>query len=86
MLEERNPQVGKAVVKFRELSADERARDLYERQERARMDQASREKWAAKQMQFDIAKSLLNDGDSVEKIVRNTGLTCEEVEKLHDAD
>jgi len=37
MLTERNPQVGKAVVKLRELSADEKARELYERREKKRM-------------------------------------------------
>lgn len=46
MLAERNPQVGKAVVKLRELSAGERARDMYERREKARRDQQSREDWA----------------------------------------
>jgi predicted transposase/invertase (TIGR01784 family) len=49
MVAERNPVVGQAVVRLRELSADERARDLYERREKARRDQASREKWARQQ-------------------------------------
>jgi hypothetical protein len=49
VLAERNPQVGKAVVKLRELSADERARDMYERREKARRDQQSREDWARDQ-------------------------------------
>ncbi|MCL2054530.1 MAG: Rpn family recombination-promoting nuclease/putative transposase [Oscillospiraceae bacterium] len=38
MVANRNPQISKAVVKLRELSADEKARDLYERQEKARRD------------------------------------------------
>ena len=46
MVAERNPQIGNAAVRLRELSADERARDLYERREKARRDQVSREKWA----------------------------------------
>jgi predicted transposase/invertase (TIGR01784 family) len=49
MIAERNPVVGRAVVRLRELSADERARDLFERREKARRDQASREKWARQQ-------------------------------------
>jgi len=49
MVAERNPQVKQAVVRLRELSADERARDLFERREKARRDQASREKWAMQQ-------------------------------------
>jgi hypothetical protein len=36
ILAERNPQVAQVVVRLRELAADERARDLYERREKAR--------------------------------------------------
>jgi hypothetical protein len=82
MVAERNPQVGKAVVTFRELSADERVRDMYERREMARMDFESQKKWALKQMQIEIAKNLLNVGDSVEKVINVTGLTHDEVESL----
>ena len=46
MVAEINPQMRKAVVKLQELSADERARDLYERREKARRDIESRERWA----------------------------------------
>ena len=46
MVAEMNPQMRKAVVKLQELSADERARDLYERREKARRDIDSRERWA----------------------------------------
>ncbi len=46
MITERNPQVGKAVVKLRRLSADEEARDMYERREKARRDEESLLRWA----------------------------------------
>jgi len=46
MVAEKNPEMRKAVVKLQELSADERARDLYERREKARRDIESRERWA----------------------------------------
>ena len=46
MVAEMNPQMRKAVVKLQELSADERARDLYERREKALRDIDSRERWA----------------------------------------
>ncbi len=82
MIAERNPQVAKAVVRLRELSADERARDMYERREKARRDQSSREKWAAKQQAFEIAKNMIVDSETIEKIVKYTGLTHEEVEGL----
>ena len=85
MIAERNPQVGKAVVKLRELSADERARDLYERREKERRDMVSRERWAIKQAQFDIARKLLKRNRPIEEIMEDTGLTDAEVEGLREA-
>ena len=38
MIAQRNPQVGKAIIKLRELSAEKRARDLYERSKKAKRD------------------------------------------------
>jgi predicted transposase/invertase (TIGR01784 family) len=90
MIAERNPEVRRAVVKFRELSADERARDLYERREKARRDQASREKWARQQGEkakaLTIAKNLLKEQMPLDKIVDATGLSREEVENIRDSD
>jgi predicted transposase/invertase (TIGR01784 family) len=40
VIADRNQTVSRAVVKLRELSADERARDLYERREKERRDTA----------------------------------------------
>ena len=82
MVADRNPQVAQAVVRFRELSADERVRDTYERREKARRDQAARERWAAKQRDFEIAKKMLADKEPIEKIIKYTGLTREEIEGL----
>ena len=91
---ERNPEVKKAVVKLRELTADERARDLYERREKARRDQASREKWARLQghheghqegrqdEKYEVARNMIADGEPIERIVKYTGLTREKVESL----
>jgi uncharacterized protein YceH (UPF0502 family) len=54
MLAERNPEVGRAVIKLKKMSADEKARDLYERRLKAMRDHAmhvdeaerkEREKW-----------------------------------------
>jgi hypothetical protein len=53
---------------------------MYERREKARHDANMHERWAVNQSLFDIAKNLLKDGDSIEKIIRITGLTKEEVE------
>ena len=82
MAAERNPVVGKAVVKFRELSADEKTRDLYERREKAHRDQAAREKWALKQGMLEVAQTMIAAGEPVEKIVLYTRLTNEEIENL----
>jgi hypothetical protein len=84
MVAERNPQVGKAVVTFRELSADERVRDMYERQERARRDFTSQKKWAVKQREFEIARNMVIDGKTFDEIARYTGLTYDEIESLRD--
>ena len=80
MVADRNPQVGKAVVKLRELSADERARNLYERREMARRDENMR----IRSVKLLIAKNLLAVGDSVEKIVQVTGLSQDDVEGLRE--
>jgi predicted transposase/invertase (TIGR01784 family) len=82
MIEARNPQVGKAVVKFRELSADERVRDTYFRREMMRRDISAQKNWALKQQQLDIAKNLLGLDVPIEKIIKSTSLTREEVEAL----
>jgi len=82
MIAERNPKIGKAVVKLRELSADERTRDLYERREKARRDMAAQQKWAIKQSMFEIAKKLLKRNRPIGEIIEDTGLTVEEVENL----
>ncbi len=55
---------------------------MYERRERARRDQVSREKWAVKKREFEIARNLLGINFSTDQIVTTTGLTQEEVESL----
>ena len=75
MIAERNPQVARAVVRLRELSADEQARDLYERREKARRDMAAEKRWAVKQRDFEIARNLLKINLSNEQIITATGLT-----------
>jgi predicted transposase/invertase (TIGR01784 family) len=86
MIAERNPVVERAVTRLRELSADERARDLYERREKARRDQASREKWAAKQKAMEIARNALQMNLTIDDIIKLTGLTHEEIVNLQDTD
>jgi len=79
---QRNPQIRKAVVKLRELSADERARDMFERREKGRRDAADREKGVLKKQALEIAQRLLERKRPIDEIIEVTGLTCEEVEAL----
>jgi len=69
MVAERNPQVEKAVVTLQRLSADEQARDLYERREKAMRDIDSRERWARTEGNKEII-DLLKSGKSPEEIIR----------------
>jgi len=80
MIAERNPQIGKAVVKYRELTADERTRDLYDRRMRAKWDEQSR----LRGVKIEIAKNMIADNEPIEKIIKYTGLTLEEIESLRN--
>ena len=86
MLAERNPQMKKAVGVLKELSADERTRMLYEKQEIARRDMVSLMGGARRDGHIDVAKKLLKRNRPVEEIVEDTGLTHAEIEGLRDAD
>jgi hypothetical protein len=72
------------VIKYRELTADERRRDLQERREKARRDQAMHERWAIKQREFEIARKLLKRNRPIEEIIEDTELTLEEIESLKE--
>jgi predicted transposase/invertase (TIGR01784 family) len=83
---ERNPQIKKAVVKLRALSADEQARDLYERREKSRRDEESQLRWARIEGRqegiFDVARNALRMKMSVEDVMELTGLSRKEIEAL----
>ena len=69
------------MIKYIELTTDERTHDLYERREKARRDQAM----FLKDSMLRVAKNLLDFGDPIEKIITVTGLTREVIENLnHD--
>ena len=79
---ERNQEVKKAVVKYRELTADERTRDLYERREKARRDIESEKRWVIKQRDFEYARKMIAKEEPIDKIMEYTELTIEEIENL----
>jgi predicted transposase/invertase (TIGR01784 family) len=87
MIAQRNSQIGRAAVKLRELSADERARDMFERREKGRRDveaftNGARQEGRA-EGHADVARNLIKMNLPIEQIVVATGLTREEVEALN---
>jgi len=87
MLEQRNPQMRKAVGVLKELSSDERTRMLYEAREIARRDVVSMISGARTEGRIEgrveVAQNLLNMKMPVEHIINATGLTLEEIENLY---
>ena len=82
MLEERNPQIKKAVYVLKELSQDERTRLLYEAREKARRDMVSRMNGARREEKLENARNFLLLGVPVEIIAKTTGLSEDDVKKL----
>ena len=89
---QKDPLIEKAVARLMELSADEKARLLYEKREKERMDSEVRENYARsegekagqKAKAIQIAKSALAMGLPISDIIKLTGLTQKEIEKLRD--
>jgi predicted transposase/invertase (TIGR01784 family) len=98
MAADSNPDVKKAVVKFRELSADERVRDRIERREKGRRDFADfmmgaeakgREKGLAEgraEGREDVARNALKMNIDIETVAALTGLSRSDIEALREAD
>ena len=87
MLAQTSPVMKKATVRLMELSADEKARQLYEARLKEQRDIIVRERWAAqqgaKQALLTAAKNALQMKMSVDDIVRLTGLAPAEIEALN---
>ena len=81
MLAQKSPAMGKATVRLLELSADEKARQLYEARLKKQRDMYAREKGVV----FAIAKTMLHNSEPIEKIAMYTGLAHEEIQGLQDA-
>lgn len=86
VLAEKSPIMKKAAVRLMELSADEKARMLYEAREKERRDNYARERGAVKSREIEIAQNAIRKNMSVEDIADITGLTHAEIESLHNAD
>jgi len=82
MLAQKSPTMQKATLRLLELSADEKARQLYDARLKEQRDSYAREKGAI----FTIAKNMLRRGRPIEEIVEDTGLTYDEVKYVQNAD
>jgi len=82
VLAQKSPVMKKAAMRLLELSADEKARQLYEARLKEQRDSYAREKGAASQMQIGIAKNLLKRNRPINEIIEDTGLTFAEIEAL----
>jgi len=78
MLAQKSPAMKRATLRLLELSADEKARQLYEARLKEQRDSYAREKGAI----LNVAKNLVGMNMPLDKIVEATGLTREEVEGL----
>ena len=79
-----SPVMKKATMHLMELSTDEKTRLLYEARLKEHRDNYAREQGAVKNREIEIAKNLLADSMSYEKIVSYTGLTPAEIESLRN--
>jgi flagellar motor switch/type III secretory pathway protein FliN len=81
---QKDPLIKKAVARLMELSADEKARLLYEKSEKERMDYETREEEARAEERYTIAQNLLKINIPVNQIITATGLSITEIEKLRE--
>ena len=81
-----SPVIQKAVLKLRELSADEETRELYELREKARRDEIwireGGRKEGRQEGRQEVAKKLLAKQRPIDEIMDVTDLTRDEIEKL----
>jgi len=82
MLAQKSPVMKKATMRLLELSADEKARQLYEARLKEQRDNYAREQGAVRQNSLDIARKLLKRNRPIDEIVEDTGLTHAEIEAI----
>ena len=82
MLAQQNQQIGKAVVRYMELSADERTRMIMESRQKREWDNQAREKKVSDDRATLIARNLKGMGLPFEQIAEGTGFTIDEINDL----
>jgi len=82
VLAQKSPVMQKATLRLLELSADEKARQLYDARLKEQSDYNTRERGAI----MTIAKNFLRMGMSVDDVSSGTGLSYEDVKTIQNAD
>jgi len=82
VLAQKSPVMKKASLRLMELSADEKARQLYEARLKERRDNYAREKGAV----LNMIKNLLALEVPIEKVIEASGYTHEEIIAMQNAD
>jgi len=85
MLAQKSPAMEKATLRLLELSADEKARQLYEARLREQRDNYAREQGAIKQSMLTVAKNAIQMNMPLEDIVMLTGLSHSEIEAFYNS-
>ena len=85
VLAQKSPAMKKATLRLLELSADEKARQLYEARLKEQRDNYSREQGVVKQSMLAVAKNALQMNMSYDDVMKLTGLSYDEVEALQPA-
>jgi len=86
MLAQRSPAMRRATLRLKELSTDEKARQLYEARLKEQRDNYARERGAEKKAILAVAKNALQMKMSIDDIIKLTGLTQEEIESIQTTD
>jgi predicted transposase/invertase (TIGR01784 family) len=82
VLAQKSPVMKKATMRLLELSADEKARQLYEARLKEQRDTQARERGAVESREIEIIRNALQMNMPVEDISKLTGKTHEEIESV----
>ena len=80
------PELSEAISAYHSVTASSEFRELERLRADARCNEAQALYNAEQRKAFAIARNMLADGEPIEKIMKYTGLTHAEIEKLRDAD
>ena len=84
MLSRKSPAMKRATLRLKELSADEKTRQIYDERLKEQRDRYAREQGARQDERFIIASNMLMDSEPFDKIARYTGLTYDDIEDLQN--